>query len=125
MIASGFAAFMRSRAKVATVRTVPTSFPWFLEVDRPQRIRKLVVMPYPRAALPAAGDVYPETILAAMRQAVAQVFGYSMTRTMSPAPTVSPSLTLISFTTPLFSALIWFSIFIASSTTTAAPASTL
>jgi hypothetical protein len=45
--------------------------------------------------------------------------GHSMTTTTSPAPTVSPAATLISLTLPDFSALIWFSIFIASSTTTA------
>lgn len=39
-----------------------------MEVERPQRFRKFVVMPYPRAALSAAEDVYPESILATMRQ---------------------------------------------------------
>ena len=39
-----------------------------------------------------------------------------MTTTTSPAPTVSPAATLISLTVPAFSAVIWFSIFIASST---------
>ena len=44
---------------------------------------------------------------------------HSMTATTSPPPTVSPGATLISLTVPAFSAAIWFSIFIASSTTTA------
>ena len=39
-----------------------------------------------------------------------------MTTTTSPAPTVSPALTLISFTAPAFSAVMLFSIFMASST---------
>ncbi len=68
VIASGFAAFARSRASVARIRTKPTSFPWFMEVERPRRFRKFVVMRYPHAALSAAEDVYPERILATMRQ---------------------------------------------------------
>jgi hypothetical protein len=47
-----------------------------------------------------------------------------MTATTSPPPTVWPGATLISFTVPAFSAAIWFSIFIASSTTMPAPTST-
>ena len=46
---------------------------------------------------------------------------YSMTTRTSPVPTVSPSATRISLTVPATSALMWFSIFIASSTTTASP----
>ena len=42
-----------------------------------------------------------------------------MTTTTSPAPTVSPGLTLTSATVPAFSALMLFSIFMASSTQTA------
>jgi hypothetical protein len=39
-------------------------------------------------------------------------------------PTVSPAATRTSFTVPAFSALMWFSIFIASSTSTDCPSST-
>src|SRR5687768_8552536 len=49
---------------------------------------------------------------------------YSMTATMSPAPTVSPGFTLISVTVPARSAMTLFSIFMASSTHTAWPVST-
>ena len=45
--------------------------------------------------------------------------------TTSPPPTVSPGATLISLTVPARSVAIWFSIFIASSTTTGWPASTV
>ena len=43
---------------------------------------------------------------------------HSMTATTSPPPTVSPGAMRISLIVPAFSAAIWFSIFIASSTTT-------
>ena len=47
-----------------------------------------------------------------------------MTTTMSPVPTVSPGGDLDSFTVPAFSAVMLFSIFMASSTQTGWPAST-
>ena len=46
-----------------------------------------------------------------------------MMATMSPLPTESPSETFISFTVPALSALMLFSIFIASSTSRGWPAS--
>jgi hypothetical protein len=45
--------------------------------------------------------------------------GQVMTTRTSPVPTVSPGETRTSETVPAFSALMWFSIFMASSTTTA------
>src|SRR5450631_2441396 len=50
---------------------------------------------------------------------------YSMMTRTSPVPTVSPVVTRISLTVPDLSALMWFSIFIASSTTRAWPLSTV
>ena len=76
----------------------------------------LVITTQPAAA--PADPPSPE-----LRGEGAQPF-HSMTTTTSPAPTVSPAVTLISFTVPDLSAWIWFSIFIASSTTTGWPAST-
>ena len=77
---------------------------------RPQRVprRSQRVMPV-RASLRTAGVGSEQT---ARRLE-------SMTATTSPPPTVSPGATLISLIVPAFSAAIWFSIFIASSTTTA------
>ena len=48
---------------------------------------------------------------------------YSMTTTTSPAPTVAPTVTFIAVTFPVLVASIWFSIFMASRTTTVCPAS--
>src|SRR5205814_4776177 len=53
------------------------------------------------------------------RGPVADQLSYSMTTSTSPVPTVSPVATRSSVTVPDFSALMWFSIFIASSTTSA------
>ena len=52
------------------------------------------------------------------------VFVHSMTATTSPALTESPAFTLMLLTTPLFSALTTFSIFMASRIMTVSPAST-
>src|SRR5207247_6177928 len=49
---------------------------------------------------------------------------HAMTATLSPAPTVAPASTRISEIVPARSALMWFSIFIASRTHTVCPTST-
>src|SRR5581483_10436174 len=71
---------------------------------------------------PAPTDRLPHRGHAAVGDAVAM--GQLMTTRMSPVPTVSPGETRISETVPAFSALTWFSIFIASRTTTGWPTST-
>ena len=50
---------------------------------------------------------------------------HSITATTSPGPTAAPAVTLISFTVPAFSAVTAFSIFMASSTQTVWPTSTV
>ena len=71
--------------------------------------------PSPKPPSRSAAEYAPERHESAM---------IAITARMSPPPTVSPAVTLISLTVPAFSALIWFSIFMASSTTMPSPTST-
>lgn len=68
-VASGLVTFAGSRPPPGPViKTRAETFPWFLEWERPQRFRKLVVMPFPANALPMAEEIYEERILVGMRK---------------------------------------------------------